>query len=403
MKKIILLKTIAVLLVAQPIIAQNCKTNTDVDTAPGKYLTAAQYPWPAVRAEYFNKLSTPADKAIAKQTLAQIETIEQQSHQNFKLTGANWENLYASTGYEYYNNTRLGKYYFQAGLYEYFCANGKLTRNSEATTILRIYANSIPVNTLDRFLSYTFGSSFGEYDLGFQYQDWKNHKSVHVDDQLISLFKYLGCTSASLISAINNGGNYFQDVAEKDIKPNNRNTFIYRYWFIKKNSEPVLLTVSRKEYLQSLLEYYEREKLYFPKLIAKLTADHDAGVKQYADWERDVADKIAIVKKTLANNSEEWLAKQAVINHIEDASLTYKAQLKERTNYNRFWKFHDGENKSEPLYQYNPAFFKNTSKGPAAPKFISVAFRYVSLPISLRQLNNFTQNFNFDAIGKLIN
>lgn len=398
MKKIILLKTIVALLLTQQVVAQDCKTDADVDAAPGKYLTAAQYPWPAARAEYFNNLSTPADKAMAKQTLAQIEKIEAQSHTGFNLTGGNWENVYSSAGYGYFGNTRLAIYSFRAALYEYFCFKGKLERNSEYSTILNVYVNAVPLNTLGRFLEHPYGSSMSGNAFGFQFQDWKNHKPADVNAQLISLFTYISCNSQSLLDAINSGNNYFQDVPEKEIKANNRSNYIYRYWFVKKNDKPVLLPVSRKEYLQSLLEYYEREKLQYPMQIKESSSD----AKQYANWQADVEDKIAIVKKALSENKEEWLSAQAVINRMEDASQTYKAKLKEATNYNRFWKFYDNENKSEPLYKYNPDYFKASSQSPAKPQIITVAFRYVAVPSSLRMLNNFTKNFDFDAVRKMM-
>ncbi len=382
--------------------AQDCKTNADLDAVPGKYLTAAQYPWPAARAEYFNKMATPADKAMAKQTLGQIEKIEQQSHAGFNLTGGNWENYYSTEGYGYAGNTKLGQYTFQSALYEFFCAKGKLVRNSEYNAVLRIFVNAIPVNTLRRFIGTPFGSSMGNYDFGFQYSDWKNHKPVDVQAQLITLFTYITCNSQPLINAINSGNNFFQDTPDKEIRPNNRSNYIYRYWFVKKNNLPVLLPVSRKEYLQSLLEYYEREKLHFPKLVEKLANDHDNGVKQYSTWEADVADKITVVKKVLSEHNEEWLDLPAVINRIEDASQTYQNKLAERTNYNRFWKFYDKENKSEALYRYNPNYFKTVSTGSAKPQIVTIAFRYVTILSSLRILDNFTKNFNFEAVKKIL-
>lgn len=397
---LLLLSTIPFL--SQRVFSQNCKTNADLVATPGKYLTAAEYPWPAVRAEYFAKMTTTKDKAMAKQIAGQIEMAEQQSHAGFKLTGGNWENTYSSEGYEYLGNTRLGQYRFESSLHEYFCLNGKLKRNDEAGTILRIYVNDIPTNTLDRFLHLPFGSSMGDYDFGFQYLDWKNHKPTDVNAQLIGLFTYFSCNNEQLLKAINSGEGYFQDVPEKDIKPNNRSNYIYRYWFVTKKDIPVLLPVSRKDYLQSLLEYYEREKLYFPKLVSKLTQDHDNGVKQYSNWESDVADKIAAVKKALNDHDTNWLSAQAVINRSEDDSQNYKAGLKERTNYKRFWKFYDNQSKSEPLYQYNPEYFKNTVQGPAKPQVITVAFRYVSMPLSLRILDNFTKNFDFTALKKIL-
>lgn len=383
--------------------AQTCKTNADLDTVTGKYLTAAQYPWPAVRAEYFKNMTTATDKAMAKQILSKIETIEQQSHTGFNLTGGNWENLYSTKGYGYFGNTKLGQYNFESSLHEFFCLNGKLKRNDEAGTILRIYVNSIPTNTLSRFLDYPFGSSMGEYDFGFQFLDWKNHKSVNVNDPLIPLFTYYSCTNAQLLQAINTGEGYFQDVAEKDIKPNSRSQFINRYWFVKKKDIPVLVPVSRKEYLQSLLEYYEREKLYFPKLITELASNHNNNIERnYGNWETDVADKIAKVKKALNDNDEAWLKQQAIINRLEDASQNYKAQLKERTNYNRFWRFYDNTNKSQPLYKINPDYFNATAKTAASPQLITAVFKYVSMPLSLKLMNNFSSSFDFEACKKLI-
>lgn len=383
--------------------AQNCKTNADLENVPGKYQTAAEYPWPAVRSEYFKNLSTAADKTIARQTLGEIEKNEAKSHTGFNLTGGNWESYYSTKGYGYYGNAKLGQYNFESSLHEFFCLNGKLKRNDEAGTILRIQVNTIPVNTLNHFLSNPFGSSMGEYDFGFQFQDWKNHQSVNVNDPLICLFNYFSCTNEQLIKAINAGEDYFQDVAEKDIRPNNRNNFIYRYWFVKKKNIPVLVPVTRKEYLQSLLEYYEREKLYFPRLIAELTANHSKTIEHsYGGWEKDLADKIAVVNKVLSDNKEDWLQQQAVINQSEDNTQNYKAQLKERTNYNRFWKFYTTEKSSVPIYKINPDYFVTNKAGAATPQLITVAFRYVSMPLSLKLMNHFSDNFDFDSLQNLL-
>lgn len=393
-----LLQATVALLLMQPVIAQDCKSKEEAEAAPGKFLTAAQYRWPAARAEYFIKMTTASDRAMAKQTLEQIEKTEQQSHNGFNLLGGNWENYFSTEGYEYLGNARLGQYTFQSALFEYFCSKGKLTRNTEFSSVLRIYANKIPVNTLSRFLNTPFGSSMGGYDLNFQFQDWKNHKLTDPGDQLIRLFTYMTCSSPSLIAAINSGNSYFQDVAEKDIRPNTRN-HIYRYWFITKKGTPAIVPVSRKEYLESLLEFYDREKLHFSKLIEKLRSDKNSSIKLYSNWESDVADKIAIVKKALSEHNQEWLNVQAVINRNEDNSQNYKARMPESTNTNRFWKFYDN---GLPLYKYNPEYFKSAPKGQAKPQLITIAFRYVSLPLSLRLLENFTEKFNFGAVRSMI-
>ena len=401
-KRILIISIVTISIFSQQLKAQDCKTSAELDASPGKYLTAAQYPWPAARTEYFSKMTTATDKAMAKKILGDLEKTEAQSHAGFNLTGGNWENVYTSDGYQYFGKVKLGQYTFQAALYEYFCAKGKLTRNSEFSSVLRMYVNKLQLTTLDKFLSAPFGSSFPTYDFGMQYADWKNHKPADVNAQLINLFTYISCNNKQLLDAINTGKNYFQNVAEKDIKPNNRNNFAYRYWFIKKKDIPVLIPVSRKEYLQSLLEYYKREKINFTKLVAQLKEEKSGSLKYYANWEKDVADKIAVVKKAMSEHNEEWLSAQAVINPGADNSQTYNAKLREQTNYNRFWKFYDSEKNMCGLYKYSPEYFKTSPKGPASPQLITIVFRYVTIPSSLRMLNNFTKNFDFDRLQKLL-
>lgn len=104
----------------------------------------------------------------------------------------------------------------------------------------------------------------------------------------------------------------------------------------------------------------------------------------------------------METHDEKWLSGQAVINRIEDNSQTYKAGLKERTNYNRFWKFHDGENKSQPLFKINSEYFITNKAGAAVPQLMTVAFRYVSMPLSLKLMNNFSEKFDFAALRNLI-
>ncbi|MBS1736906.1 MAG: hypothetical protein JSS98_09945 [Bacteroidetes bacterium] len=401
-KRILIISMVATAFFSQRLKAQDCKTSVELDAAPGKYLTAAQYPWPAARAEYFNKMSTATDKAMAKKILGDLEKTEALSHTGFNFTGGSWENVYSTEGNHYLGNVKLGQYSFQAALYEYFCAKGKLTRNSEYSTIMRMYVNQLQLTTLDKYLSAPFGSSFPAYDFGIQYADWKNHKPADVNAQLINLFTYITCNNKQLLEAINSGNNYFQDVADKDIKINNRNNYIYRYWFIKKKDIPVLIPVSRKEYLQSLLEYYEREKIHFTKLVAQLKEEKSGSLKYYANWEKDVADKISVVNKAISDHDEKWLSAQSVINPADDNSKNYNAKLPEQTNYNRFWKFYDNEKNMGGLYKYNPEYFKTSAKGPASPQLITIAFRYVTMPSSLRMLNNFTKNFDFGAARKMV-
>ena len=157
----------------------------------------------------------------------------------------------------------------------------------------------------------------------------------------------------------------------------------------------MLVPVTRKEYLESLLEYFEREKLYFAKQSA-------GSGKGYENWQGIVEGKKAKVVSLLKENSTEWLSKQAVINFTEDSYQNQKQKLPEYTSSFTFRKFYDNENGACPLYKYNPACFSATTQSPANPQFITLSFRYASMPVHLRLLDNFTKNFDRSAWGQLL-
>lgn len=127
---------------------RTCADKAELDSEPGKYLTSAQYPWPAVRAAYYSKLNTAAEKATGKQTLEQIEKLEQKTRSNFTLTGGSLENTFSSEGYQFIGDSRLADYRMQQGFFEWICVNKKMQRNGEYSTVLRIYVNSLPINNL---------------------------------------------------------------------------------------------------------------------------------------------------------------------------------------------------------------------------------------------------------------
>lgn len=384
------------ILLSQTIIAQiklgaPCASKQELQDVAGKYQTASQYPWPAVRAAYFSNLSAAADKAIAKQTLGQIEILEQKSRTNFNFTGGFWEAYYSTEGYKYAGNKKLADYRFQIALHEYICINKKATRNDEYSTILRVYLNTIPFNEMSRHLEMALN---GYLNLGnYIYKDWKNYKLGGVAPT-IELANYITVKNDGLANTINTGDGYWQDIPEKQIR---KNTYdhIYRYWFITKNNMPLLVPVTRKEYLESLLEYFEREKLYFAKQSA-------GSGKGYENWQGIVEGKKAKVASLLKENNAEWLSKQAVINFTEDSYQNQKQKLPEYTSSFTFRKFYDNEKGACPLYKYNPACFSATTQSPANPQFITLSFRYVSMPVHLRLLDNFTKNFDRTAWGQLL-
>lgn len=372
-----------------------CISKEELATAAGKHFTAAQYPWPAVRAGYFNKMTTAADKTTARQTLEQIEKLEQQSQAGFTVAGGTWEAYYSTEGYEYAGNTKLADYRFQTAFHEYLCINKKVDRNSEYSTVLRAYVNKLPVNTLNQFMRGMAKTG----DERYLQKDWKAYKAGVASPE-INLFTYLECSNRELIAAINSGKGYWQNVPENEITKNTYN-HIYRYWFVKKADVPLLLPVSRKEYLESLLEFYDREPLYLPKSINYTSISEEGRQIYYGNIPTVIASKKAIVNKVLKENSAEWLSRQAVVNGQEDLYLNQKQKLPEYSSNFTFHKFYDNEKGGGPLYKYNPAYFSG-KPSPASPEFIVVVFRYVSMPAHLRLINNFTDNFDKEAWCKLL-
>ncbi len=374
-----------------------CNSKEELENAPGKYFTAAQYPWPAVRAEYFNKMTTAPEKATGKRILEQIEKLEQQSRSDFALAGGFWETYYSTEGYNYFAGKKLADYRFQTAFHEYLCINKKVERNSEYSTVLRVYINSLPINTLSRYIKGISNAS-GRYSKYF-YKDPEGYKPGMAAPE-IDVFTYLECSNKELITAINSGKDYWQDIPENEIR---KNTYdhIYRYWFVKRADEPLLLPVSRKEYLESLLEFYDREALHIPKSTNYETGSQQNRQTYYGDLPAVLANKKAIVSKLLKENSVEWLSSQAIVNGQEDRYLNQKQKLPEYSSDLTFHKFYDNEKEGGPLYKYNPAYF-SAGQSPATPEFMAVVFRYVSKPTHLRLINNFTENFDKVAWQKLI-
>ena len=381
-----------------------CADKAELDSEPGKYLTAAQYPWPAARAEYYSKLKTAPEKATAKQILEQIEKLEQKTRSGFNLTGGSLENTFSSEGYQFIGDSRLADYRLQQGFYEWVCVKNKMQRNGEYSTVLRVYVNSLPINNL----TYTNSLRVAFYDVfdnALSLKDPKKYKPG-TPSQLIPFFTYFSTKAPGFAEAVNsNGKTYYQDVPEEKIKQGSRD-LITRYWVIGQQDKPVLVEVSRKEYLESLLEYYEREKQYFPGKLAAAKKDgnseYERKLKQYANWESIVESKKALVAKALKENTADWLSKQAVVNPDQDSYLNQKQSLPEETSRHTFRNFYDGDTKAVKLYKYNPAYFTASVPNAATPKLVTIAYRYIPQPSSLRLINNFTASFDKVEWGKLI-
>ncbi len=382
---------------AQGSLGQSCNNEDDAATMPGRYHTAAQYPWPSARAEYFKDLLA-TDRPTAKGVCEQIEKLEQNSRNSMAPTGGSLENTFTAYGYKFYNNKKMAAYGTVSALYKWNCYKNKITRNTEFSTVLRVFVNRIPFNEWER--NAPIRMAFPNPDYKYFYKDWKN-KKPGVDADAIELFNYISYNenaSKELLQAINTGNDYWQNIPEKEIKPNSFD-HIYRYWFIKKSEKPLLVEVTRKEYLESLLAYFEREKLHLTEKTQKL---YDNEKKYYENWQSVIENKKQRVLSALKDNETEWLSKPAIVNRDEDIYQNQKEKLPEYISDFTFRKFYDNEGKAQRLYKMNPAYFSGNVQKPGDPAFIVLSLRYVSKPAHLKLMNNFTKNLNRAAWQKLL-
>jgi hypothetical protein len=54
------------------------------------------------------------------------------------------------------------------------------------------------------------------------------------------------------------------------------------------------------------------------------------------------------------------------------------------------------------LYKLNPVYFSKDAAGPAKPQLIELSYRYVKVPAGQRLVENFTKNFDFAAVQKML-
>lgn len=389
------------LLFLQAAQAQNCSSDKDLAAIPGKYIDVAHFEAPQQKAHWLDQLGTAASKATANKVLTQLETLENTSRKDFTLTGCVLKSAFSapSNAKFFYGKSMLLSYDLNIGCYEYFCYKNNLKVNDEYANVFRAYVNRYH----DMSYAFTFSDDYPFYETYNKY-----------NGKFIALCNFI---KQDDIKSINNGKGFYQDKPEASVKAGSKNDFITRHWYITKAGVPLLVPVTRKEYLVALLEYYDREALY----TAQQLKDEPARKNYFPDWQQKINLKRAIVQKTLKENNTEWLAKSAVVkskkenfswyNNYEPGTPkrvtidVYYADTPEdakNTGAFTFSGFWDDKPGSTTLYKYNPAYFTGDDKNPAKPYFIELTYRYTNTPLGKALAENFSNNFDFDAVKNLL-
>jgi len=398
------------------------------DMLPGKYYDHTQPKYPSSL-----KTSSAQEKTLMLNQLIAFEKLEEKSRSNFSNTGCvlrtSFSSLTSSTIMGYAHTA----YGYQLAAYQNVChATQHIVKTvDEYRTVFRINVNP----TLIEGSYYGEGGDFYITDKSVRYEVAIDAKrgATYDKDRITNRSHIAQYVSEAMVLTnrsdnyknkhgdflkIINGEDYVENYlnGSRDDKPNPKSyKWIDRHYLITKPGVPLLIPVSRKQYLEALLEYYEIEKANFQFMVTlKINDDvkntSDAAKKRMSIYE---ADKVAYSKiyeskkmkvaQLLNTQKEDWLQQPAVV--LSDRSPRPNDYQKASNGLFDFDKFYDGNEKSTLLYQHNIEYFKTSVEQPAKPIFLEVQFRYELAEdrgFSERLFTNFLKNYDMDALHKMI-
>ena len=390
---------------------QPCTENGGIDKIPGKFVE-----------QKTNQIGgnsyceTGTGNATALKTLKAIQAIVAK---NFWGDGTVAKGFFSGNGGEYFNDAFLASYMYKVGFYGLLCRDSKLITAHEYGTDLTIAINP----------GYPAGeniiSSRNSDGRGFQIPGTQKDRSNE-----IPLFRYLIFRNKDEVDKINNGTGYYEG-PRRPSSAYDKNPDITRYWFLTPPGKNVLVPVTRKEFLYSLLEFYEKELPQHIKemnrlikingeTLAQYETDKDKDAKSrknYEEFKKWVAkhrsdsahyQESYVIKKNKVNailksNSPDWLNEPAVATE-KQVDQGY-CRCESRTDFEEsgcytFNKFAEDGN-GITIYKWNPEIFKPQNS--CNPVFIRVSLRYkFDIGFSEKIRDHYTNKLDFAALRKLL-
>lgn len=372
---------------------------------------------------------TAAEKAAMMKRLIAIEKLEEASRKDFKLTGCAARVSFARWGNSNYEKNVYARYGYQLGVYQYVChVTEHVTKIvDEYRTVFRVDINPYIHTGAKAGGTGGFYIKYGNpsYDIPIEAKngpDFENNMknnpskvSQYISESMMLMNRSNDYKNkhADFLKIINGDGytENWMSGSKYDKRGPDSYQWIDRHYLITKPGVPLLIPVSRKKYLEDMLEYLEIEK-------ANFYFDHAKQVKNYAnetaDWakkkmamlEEDKAAyaKIYEAKKTkikelLAGRKAEWLQKPAVVDNNNTIQDAYK-------QVESLGRFYDAEGEyTSALYVLNPAYLTSNNGQSTKPLFIEIQFRYEmgkDYGFSTRLFNNFLKNFDMEALRKML-
>lgn len=356
-----------------------CQSDDDVARMPAMYFDHTKPKYPMNMGAYPSQ-----ERAVMTKRLTEIEKLEEKSRAGFQATGCVLRSSFNGRPAVLLGGIIAPVYGYQLAAYMNVChvQQHVVKTVDEYRTVLRVDINP----------SITESTFYGQGSGDFYITDKRVRYEIYIDKSRISGFiaQDQVAGNKSDFDKINNG-NGWTEGGMMGTDPR-KYQWLDRKWYITRSGLPLLVPVTRKEYLEALLEYYEIEKRNFQQL-AKNEADKAAYPKIYES-------KVANVKSILAGHDADWLGQQAV---VDSRDLRKNDYLQASNGLFDFRQFSSNEETAHRLVQYNPAYFGHEKPAAARQFFMRVQFRYeMGRYFSETLFKNFDKNFDLGALRKML-
>lgn len=394
--------------------AQDC-TEESILQMPGKYLDAHSGKQPGGSKQGFSA----AEINTAKNTMTAIDKI---CKKTLVFKGGQAKASFGLNSKPSYNKKPVNSYTYNLGFHAYACN----VQTKKFAGVVSEYQGVLRVTANPDFYT-AFSSSFSILANDYKYKQ-----------DNINVFTYCAFGNEKIAEAINKGGHFFELTDENagnqnqvlEIKQGSgygwyssngfikmNNSFIYRHAYITHTDVPFFTIVTRKQFLNDLLEYYKLEKPIivseYKKQITQLKESIKEAEKINSKYLQSQRDRLAVLNKDaslidtihqlkkqkvinlLQTKDENWLNEQAIVlqdNNSFTIPNDYKRNMK--GVYGEFYfNGFSNDNKGVHLYKINPEYLKKHPTTGSKPALIKIMYRFKTSP--------FLQSVNDDYINKI--
>ena len=310
--------------------------------------------------------ATPAETANATKMLTAFEKV---CKANLQFQGGQAKASFGMNSKSRFNQILATSYTYNLGFHAFACnvVTHKLAVVDEYMGVLRVTANP------DFNPAFSFDRNNPAYRIPAN--------SPNANAPLINIDAYYGFADSKLVNLINSGSQFFDHttngvdlqgtILEK--KPgagygyttrngfiNFNNELIFRLAYITHTDVPFFIPISRKKFLNDLLEYYEREKPVLTAAVQEkikgLKSTIAESEKSNSPYLQNQKDRLALLEKSaqeiptvneakkqaatklLQTKDENWLSQQAAVQlDNKTCTIPYDRNRKMEDLYGKFY------------------------------------------------------------------